>query len=111
MNDEIEYLRKVYQSEETSTWVNKLQMKSIVDYADKLQSNWRYLREWLEEQIKSAKKCKEWNNKKGFFDIDYDRDIKMFEFILDKMNELEKGEKQNDLFYISFIIGTNRIYY
>ena len=52
MNDEIEYLRKVYQSEDTSTWVNKLQMKSIVDYADKLQSNWNSLRELIDYQLK-----------------------------------------------------------
>ena len=68
MNDEIEYLRKVYQSEDTSTWVNKLQMKSIVDYADELQSNWNSLREWLED-----------------LGLDY---------VLDKMNELE-GNKDD----------------
>lgn len=76
MNDEIEYLRKVYQSEDTSTWVNKLQMKSIVDYSDKLQSNWNSLREWLEYVSKDLE-----------FTCYYNE-------VLEKMNELESGEKK-----------------
>ena len=90
MNDEIEYLRKVYQSEDTSTWVNKLQMKSIVDYADKLQSNWNSLREWLKNKIDN-------------FQDDVSEPILheqmtmrvIYEYMenLDKMNELEGKDK------------------
>lgn len=83
MNDEIEYLRKVYQSEDTSTWVNKLQMKSIIDYADKLQSNWNSLREWV-MQLKNS-----YMETDNIFD---DAKFRILLTVLDKMNELE-GEK------------------
>lgn len=61
---------------------------------DKLQSNWNSLREWLEKQKHDTEICKEWNSKNNFNDIDYERDIKRFDFILDKMNELEGKDKE-----------------
>lgn len=59
-----------------------------------LQSNWNSLREWLEKQKHDAEICKEWNRKNNFNDIDYDRDIKRFDFVLNKMNELEGKDKE-----------------
>jgi len=62
---------------------------------DELQSNWNSLREWLEKQKHDAEICKEWNRKNNFNDIDYERDIKRFDFVLDKMNELEGKSDDN----------------
>lgn len=61
---------------------------------EQLQSNWNSLREWVEKQKHDTEICKEWNSKNNFNDIDYDRDIKRFDFILDKMNQLE-GKDNN----------------
>lgn len=83
MNEEIEYLRKVYQSEDTSTWINKLQMKSIVDYADQLQSNWNSLKELLKEEIE---------NVNGTENVCFQKVY--YEEVLDKMNELESGDNK-----------------
>lgn len=68
----------------------------LVEYKDyeKLQSNWNSLKEWLEKQKHDTEICKEWNRKNNFNDIDYDRDVKRFDFILDKMNELEGNDKK-----------------
>ena len=60
----------------------------------KLQSNWNSLRQWLEKQKHDTEICKEWNRKNNFNDIDYDRDIKRFDFVLNKMNELEGKDKK-----------------
>ena len=48
--------------------------KYVIDYINKLQSNWNSLREWLEEEIDTTE---------GYFKV-----------VLDKMNELEGGEDE-----------------
>ena len=65
-------------------------LEVLIKEAKQLQSNWNSLREWLEKQKHDTEICKEWNSKNNFNDIDYDRDIKIFDFVLDKMNELER---------------------
>jgi hypothetical protein len=85
MNEEIEYLRKVYQSEETSTWINKLQMKSIVDYADKLQSNWNSLRELIIKRLDRYDRLV--SKEEGI-------EIEILMWVRDKMNELERKDKE-----------------
>ena len=82
MNDEVKILQLSY-----GNYV------SAEDYF-KLQSNRNSLREWLEKQKHDAEICKEWNSKNNFNDIDYDRDIKRFDFVLDKMNKLEGKDKE-----------------
>ena len=67
----------------------RLDRENLFLLISKLQSNWNSLREWLEKQKHDAEICKEWNRKNNFNDIDYERDIKRFDFVLDKMNELE----------------------
>ena len=66
--------------------------KELIKIFLQKQSNWNSLREWLEKQKEDSKICKEWNRKNNFNDIDYERDIKRFDFVLDKMNELEGGK-------------------
>ena len=71
----------------------RLDRENLLLLISKLQSNWNSLREWLEKQKQDTEICKEWNSKNNFNDIDYERDIKRFDFILDKMNELEGKNK------------------
>ena len=37
IKDLLQYLKNVYESEETSTWLNKLQIKDLLDYITNLQ--------------------------------------------------------------------------
>ena len=54
--------------------------RKVSDYVEELQSNWNSLREWLEEQGNSML------SNVGIPDI-------VFRPIINKMNELESGEK------------------
>lgn len=56
----------------------------ILDYIDKLESNWKSLKQWLEEQLMYFK---ENNEQSGFSD-----NVEDLEMVLDKMNWLE-GDK------------------
>ena len=43
IKDLLQYLKNVYESEETSTWLNKLQIKDLLDYITNLQEqNMKY---------------------------------------------------------------------
>lgn len=43
IKDLLQYLKNVYESEETSTWLNKLQIKDLLDYITNLQNeNMKY---------------------------------------------------------------------
>jgi len=58
------------------------ELKILLNYATKLQSNWNSLREWLEEQHR-------WE--------EYDRvEQDMMDKVLDKMNELEGVDNENN---------------
>ena len=86
------YIIEIEQSEKETgrTMYNtRHELAKLITHKERLQSNWNSLREWLEKQKHDTEICKEWNRKNNFNDIDYDRDIKRFDFILDKMNELE----------------------
>ena len=86
------YIIQIEQSEKETgrTMYNtRHELAKLITHKERLQSNWNSLREWLEKQKHDTEICKEWNRKNNFNDIDYDRDIKRFDFILDKMNELE----------------------
>ncbi len=68
----------------------------ILDYIDKLESNWKVLKEWLEKEIKRLEDIQ--NPKKGIkpygqeFD-NYTLIIGAYSNCLDKMNELKGSTK------------------
>ena len=59
------------------------ELKILLNYATKLQSNWNSLREWLEEDLKQV-----------YRDAGYRNNI--IRKILDKMNELEGVDNENN---------------
>lgn len=80
-----------------------MRMKNVLDERNKLreenkdlQTKWNNLREWLKGQIEDTNKCIEWNKKKNQHYEEYERDIKRFEYILNKMNELEGNINKNN---------------
>lgn len=48
IKDLLQYLKNVYESEETSTWLNKLQIKDLLDYITNLQEENERLKEVVE---------------------------------------------------------------
>lgn len=87
-----EHLQERDVSQEAMNYIRMLE-KICVKYIQ-LQTRWNSLKEWLEKQKEDSKNCKEWNSKNGFNVRDYERDIIGFDFVLGKMNELERGNNK-----------------
>ena len=60
--------------------------KTLYKEKDKLESNWKALKEWLEEQLMYFKE----NNEQGGFSDN----VEDLEIVLDKMDELEKENEK-----------------
>ena len=56
IKDLLQYLKNVYESEETSTWLNKLQIKDLLDYITNLQTIEQHYSQVLSENAELQQK-------------------------------------------------------